>query len=466
MSKPLWTAKEAQAAIGGSLAGRDDWSASGVSIDTRSLKPNDLFIALTDQRDGHEFVPDAVARGAAASLVERSESLPGNLLVAGDALEGLRALGRAARDRSQAIRVGVTGSVGKTSVKEALAVVFKSVGTAHSSERSYNNHWGVPLTLARMPQDTQRAVFEMGMNHAGELSDLTSLVRPHVALITRIAPAHLAFFDSVEGIAHAKAEIYEGLMPDGVAIYPKDDDFADLLLDHARKTAAGFILDFGVTPGAAIHVTDFETGPAGGSGTVSVLGKKLSFEIGAQGAHWAWNVAAIFAASIAAGIDAEAVADALRDVGPEDGRGRMHTLNICDGPAVQLIDESYNANPVSMAAAIETLGAITPEGAGRRIAVLGEMLELGETGPERHAALADALITAEADIVITCGGLMKHLHDVLPAGVEAHYAPSAEAAQSIVLDTIAAGDVVMIKGSNASGVSQAAKALIDAQMPT
>ena len=466
MSTPLWTGKEAQAAIGGSLAGRDDWTATGVSIDTRSLKPNDLFVALTDQRDGHEFVTDAVARGAAASLVERSGSLPGNLLIAGDALDGLRALGRAARDRSQAIRVGVTGSVGKTSVKEALAVVFKSVGSAHWSERSYNNHWGVPLTLARMPQDTQRAAFEMGMNHAGELSDLTSLVRPHVALITKIAPAHLEFFDSVDDIARAKAEIYEGLMPDGVAIYPRDDDFAEILLAHARKTAAGFILDFGITPGAAIHVTDFKTGPAGGSGTVSVLGKTLSFEIGAQGAHWAWNVAAIFAASIAAGIDAEAVGDALRSVGPEDGRGRLHTLNICDGPAVQLVDDSYNANPVSMAAAIETLGAITPEGNGRRIAVLGEMLELGESGPERHAALADALAAAKADIVITCGGLMKHLHDALPARVEAHYAPSAEAAQTIVLDTIAAGDVVMIKGSNASGVSRAAKALIDAQMRT
>tara|TARA_R110002072_G_scaffold100793_3_gene222137 strand:+ start:969 stop:2381 length:1413 start_codon:yes stop_codon:yes gene_type:complete len=459
MTDPLWTAREAMAATGGSLTGDDHWTADGVSIDTRTIRPNDLFVALTDQRDGHDFVPDAMARGAAAALVERTDGLPGNLLSADTALDGLRALGRAARDRSDAIRVAVTGSVGKTSVKEALAAVFRSVDTAHWSERSYNNHWGVPLTLARMPKDTRRAVFEMGMNHAGELRDLTGLVRPHIALITKVAPAHLEFFGSVKDIAEAKAEVYEGLMPDGVAVYPADDEFADLFLDHARQTAAGFILDFGLDRSAAVRVTNFETTPGGGRGRVSVLGKVLDFQIGASGAHWAWNAAAIFATSIAAGVDAEAVAAALPAVGAESGRGQVHTIDL-GAATCRLIDESYNANPVSMAAAIETLGAIQPATGGRRIAVLGEMLELGESGPDLHAGLAEALTAAKADLVVTSGRLMKHLHDALKGQIETHYASDPDAARDFILDQLRDGDVVMVKGSNASGVSRVARAML------
>lgn len=463
MTQPLWTAREALAATGGDLAGEADWTADGVSIDTRSLKPRDLFVALSDQRDGHDFVPDAAARGAACSLVARSEGLPGNLLVGSDTLESLRALGRAARDRSDAIRVAVTGSVGKTSVKEALAAVFRAAGPAHWSERSYNNHWGVPLTLARMPKATRRAVFEMGMNHAGELRDLTGLVRPHVALITRIAPAHLEFFDSVADIAHAKAEIYEGLMADGVAIYPRDDEHGGLLLDHARRSAAGFILDFGLSPDAAVNVSRFETVPEGSRGRVTVLGKTLDFQIGASGAHWAWNAAAIFAAAIAAGIDAEAVAEALPHVGAESGRGRLHDVALAKGGSIRLLDESYNANPLSMAAAIETLGTLTPETGGRRIAVLGEMLELGPKSAELHAGLAEPLIRAKADLVIASGSLMKPLTEALPDGIETIYAKTADTALASLTASVRPGDVVMVKGSNASGVHRVVKALLAGQ---
>jgi len=463
MSEPLWTAREALAATGGELAGSSDWTADGVSIDTRSLKPRDLFVALTDQRDGHDFVPDAAARGAACSLVAHSDGLPGNLLVGRDTLESLRALGRAARDRSDAIRVAVTGSVGKTSVKEALAAVFRAAGPAHWSERSYNNHWGVPLTLARMPKATRRAVFEMGMNHAGELRDLTGLVRPHVALVTRIAPAHLEFFDSVADIAHAKAEIYEGLMTDGVAIYPRDDAHGELLLDHARRSAAGFILDFGLSPQAAVNVSQFEATPDGARGRVSVLGKSLDFRIGASGAHWAWNAAAIFAAAIAAGIDAEAVAEALPDVGAEPGRGRVHEVGLPTGGSIRLLDESYNANPVSMAAAIETLGTLVPGKGGRRIAVLGEMLELGPKSPDLHAGLAAPLVQAKADLVIASGPRMTPLMDALPDGIETHYAKDADAALTCLTQAVRPGDVVMVKGSNASGVHRVVKALLAAQ---
>lgn len=458
MTEPLWTAREALAATGGILSNGTDWVAQGVSIDTRSLKPNDLFVVLKDQRDGHEFVPDAMARGAVSALVESERCGPGPHLVVPDALEGLRALARAARERSHAVRVAVTGSVGKTSVKEALAAVFRSVGRAHWSEKSYNNHWGVPLTLARMPRGTERAVFEMGMNHAGEIRELTTLVRPHVALVTRIGPAHLEHLGSMEAIADAKGEIFEGLMPDGVALYPADDPYAERLASHAKQTAAGFLLDFGATAGSAVCVTQFESDAGGSRGRVSVLGKEVRFAISAVGDHWAWNAAAIFAAGIASGIDAEQVADALATVAPEQGRGKAAQIAFPDG-SFTLLDDSYNANPVSMRAGISVLAATAPQRGGRRVAVLGEMLELGPEAARLHAGLADALVSAKVDAVVLCGKLMKHLHDALPAGIETIYALDATAALGALAETLNDGDVVLIKGSNASGVHRIARAL-------
>lgn len=257
---PLWTAREAAEAIGADLLRGADWQANGVSIDTRSIMPGDLFVALKDIRDGHEFVGDAMARGAAASLVSRPDAGPGPAVLADDVLDALRRLGIAARDRSDAVRIAVTGSVGKTSVKEALAAVMRQMGRAHWSVKSYNNHWGVPLTLARMPRDTERAVFEMGMNHAGEIRELSTLVRPHVGLITRIGPAHLEQLGSIEAIADAKSEIFEGLIEDGVAIYPADDPHGERIASHAKKSCAAFLLDFGIENAAAIRVTEFETG--------------------------------------------------------------------------------------------------------------------------------------------------------------------------------------------------------------
>lgn len=460
MTEPLWTAREALAATGGLLTDSKDWVAEGVSIDTRTLKPNDLFVVLKDQRDGHDFVPDAMARGAVAALVERGDCGPGPHLMVPDSLDGLRALARASRERSKAIRVAVTGSVGKTSVKEALAAVFRAAGKAHWSEKSYNNHWGVPLTLARMPRGTERAVFEMGMNHAGEIRELTTLVRPHVALITRIGPAHLENLGSMEAIADAKSEIFEGLLPDGVAIYPADDPFGPRLASHAKETAAGFLLDFGLTPGAAISVTGFESGPDGSRGQVSVLGKTVPFALRAVGDHWAWNAAAIFAAGIASGIDAEQVADALASVEPEAGRGRSAKITFPDGEFT-LLDDSYNANPVSMRAGLSVLAATAPERGGKRVAVLGEMLELGPDAPKLHAELAGAVEAAGVNTVVLCGKLMKHLHDALPAGIETIYALDAESGVGALAEHLGDGDVVFIKGSNASGVHRIARALTE-----
>lgn len=461
MLKPLWTARQAMTATGGMLVGDPDWTCSGISIDTRSIMPGDLFVALADVRDGHEFITDAMARGAAACLVTDPANCPGPALQVKDTLLALRALGEAARERSDAVRIAVTGSVGKTSVKEALAAVLRAAGPAHWSVKSYNNHWGVPLTLARMPAETERAVFELGMNHAGEIRDLASLVRPHVALITRIAPAHLQFLGSVEGIADAKAEIYEGLEPDGVAIYPADDPLAERLAGHARHSSAAFMLDFGRSAGAAIRIESFETGLGGSQGVVNVMGVRVPFRLAATGEHWAWNVGAVFAAAAAAGLDARQVAEALAEVDAEPGRGRASRVALPGDGAFTLLDDAYNANPVSMAAAISSLGSAKPGTGGRRIAVLGDMLELGPQSNQLHAGLAAPLIEAGVDAVFTCGTMMRALHDALPEALRAGYAPSAGEGLEMVKSQIRSGDIVLIKGSNGSGLHKIAAVLAD-----
>lgn len=461
MSEPLWTAGQAMAATGGELVGAVDWTCSGISIDTRSLVPGDLFIALKDIRDGHDFVPDAMARGAAAALVERAGSGPGNALKVLDSLAALRALGAAARDRSNAIRVAVTGSVGKTSVKEAIAAVFRAMGPAHWSVKSYNNHWGVPLTLARMPKATQRAVFELGMNHAGEIRALSALVQPHVALITRIAPAHLENLGTIEAIADAKSEIFEGLELDGVAIYPADDDHAERLAKHASQSCAAFLLDFGIYRHAAIRIERFETSAEGSQGMIDVMGVRVPFRLAASGAHWAWNTAAIFAACAAAGLDARDVAEALAGVDAERGRGQAVQAPLPDGKHFTLLDDAYNANPVSMRAAISALAAVEPEPGGRRIAILGEMFELGPTSATLHAELAEPLEAAGVDLVFTAGALMKALDDALPSAMKAGYARDAGQVLELIKSAIRPGDVVMLKGSNASGLHKIAAVLAD-----
>jgi UDP-N-acetylmuramoyl-tripeptide--D-alanyl-D-alanine ligase len=460
MSDPLWTAQDALAATGGALRG-EDWTCGGVSIDTRSIMPGDLFVALEDIRDGHEFVVDAMARGAAACLISKPVQAPGPALKVDDTLTALRALGEAARDRSDAIRIAVTGSVGKTSVKEALAAVMRKLGTAHWSVKSYNNHWGVPLTLARMPEATERAVFELGMSAAGEIRDLSSLVRPHVGLITRIAPAHLEHLGTVEAIADAKSELFDGLAEDGVAIVPGDDPMAERITKHVQTSSAAFLLDFGIESAAAIRIVDFDTDAQGSRGRVNVMGVTVPFRLAASGAHWAWNAAAVFAACAASGLDARDVADALSDVDAERGRGQALTIELPGGGHFTLLDDAYNANPVSMAAAISSLAAVSPGPDGRRIAILGEMLELGPQAAQLHADLATPLTEACVDAVYACGSLMRNLHDALPDSVQAGYSQSADEAFERLKSVIRPGDVVLVKGSNASGLHKIATALAD-----
>jgi UDP-N-acetylmuramoyl-tripeptide--D-alanyl-D-alanine ligase len=458
MSDALWTARDAAHAVDGRLSD-GGWSAQGVSIDTRSLKPGDLFVALADQRDGHDFAQAALDKGAAAVMVSRADCARGPRLVVEDVLQGLRALGAGARARCEAVRVGVTGSVGKTGVKEALAAVFRAAGPAHWSEKSYNNHWGVPLTLARMPAQTERAVFEMGMNHAGEIRDLASMVRPHVALITKIAPAHLENLGSMEAIADAKAEIFSRLAGDGVAVIPADDDFAGRLTAAARQSRAAFLIDFGWSPRAAVRVLSYTEDAQGGAGQFDVMGQKLDIRLALPGRHQAVNAAGVVAAAFAAGVGPEMALDALSRLQPVAGRGAWFDAALDDRRLICVIDESYNANPASMTAALSSLGARAPKPGARRIAVLGEMLELGAESAAMHAALAAPVEAAGADLVITVGSGAQALGRALEGRIKTAVAADPGQALQILMENAGDGDVVLIKGSNASGVHKVAASL-------
>ncbi len=466
----LWTAFEAAAATGGALCSRggdaqswpaEEWSAAGVSIDTRSLKPGDIFVALRDARDGHEFLKNAFDAGASAALVARApEDAPEGapLLVVGDTLQGLRDLALAARLRNFGKRIGVTGSAGKTSTKEILRAVLRANGGVHAADKSFNNHWGVPLSLARLPMHADYGVFEIGMNHAGEITPLSALVRPHAAIVTTVAEAHLEFFDSVEGIAEAKAEIFTGLAPGGVAVLPIDNEYYPLLKKRAEEAGAASFVTFGESDGAVFRLHEYAPDGAGARLAVSIRGKRRDIAVGVPGKHQALNMLAALAAAEAVGADLEKCIDALAGLEPAQGRGERATIRVGDGEAT-LIDESYNANPASMAAAIALLAAAPVKGDGRRLAVLGEMLELGPDAPALHAALAQSLLAAKVDRVYAAGDLMRHLWDRLPPEMQGVWAGSAVGLIGAVEDAVGPGDVVMVKGSNASKVSAVAKAL-------
>lgn len=442
----LWTSAEAAHATGGRAVGR--WTASGVAIDTRDLKPGDLFVALKDKRDGHEFVREAYAKGAAAALVQRVVD-EGPSLVVSDTLDGLRKLAEAARERSPAHRVAVTGSVGKTSVKECLASVFARCGRAHASVKSFNNHWGAPLSLARMPRETERAVFEIGMNHAGEIRPLAKLVRPHVALVTRIAPAHLEALGSVEAIADAKAEIFEGLAEWGAAIIPGDDDQAARLGEAAGAAGAGWLVRFGTDPQAEARLVSYDCDATGGTGVVEVFGQRVKVRVPAVGAHWGMNAAAILAAAYLADCPLQQAAEAIADWRPGAGRGAAAEVKI-PGGAITLVDDSYNANPASVAAALAALAQRPCAKGGRRIAAIGEMYELGPDTGALHAALAEDIEAAKVDLVFVSGPGARPLFEALPESRRGGFAETAEDVAKAVAAAVKPGDVVLVKGSNAS----------------
>ncbi len=453
----LWTSAEAEAATGGRATRAFD--ASGVTIDSRAVEAGDLFVALRDVRDGHDFVAAALAAGAAAALVSRipeglDESAP--LLLVEDTLRALEDLAAAARARTKAKVVAVTGSVGKTSTKEMLRAALRPQGATHAAEKSYNNHWGVPLTLARMPRATRFAVIEIGMNHAGEIRPLTKLARPHVALITTVAPVHMAHFRSEAEIAFAKAEILEGLEPGGVAILPRDNPHYERLARRARKVGVKTILRFGSSPRCTARMIKAAPGPGGTTLTARLHGRPALVKIGAPGAHFAMNALAVLLAAEALGADAARAALALGAWHAPDGRGSRWRIALdtagLDG-AVHLVDESYNANPTSVGAALDVLAASAPEDGfgrhvkGRKIAILGDMLELGPDEIALHAALARHPAMAALDRIHTVGPLMKALHDALPSDRRGRHAADSEVMAREVRRLLDAGDVVMVKGS-------------------
>jgi UDP-N-acetylmuramoyl-tripeptide--D-alanyl-D-alanine ligase len=456
----LWTAAEAAAATGGRVAG--DWSVTGISIDSRSVAPGDLFVALSAARDGHDFVADALARGAGAALVSRiPEGVdPARCLIVGDVMAGLRTLGAAGRARTQARVIAVTGSVGKTTVKEMLRAALSAQGRTHAAEASFNNHWGVPITLARMPADTEFAVIEIGMNHPGEIAPLARLARPHVAVVTTVAPAHLEAFGVIEGIAHEKAAIYEGLEPGGIALAHADVGTAEILFDKARACAERLIR-FGVGKDVEARLIEAQVAEAATVIRAEILGTERLIKIGAPGRHYAMNALIALTAAEAAGADATEAALALAGWTPFEGRGTRERLMLSavDDLEIALIDDAFNANPASVAASLEMLAAALPQGQGRRIAVLGDMLELGPTGPALHAAIAEHPALAQIAAIHTVGPLMEHLHKALPGRVRGRHAETAEEMAAALPQKLRRGDVLLIKGSKGIKVSRVVDAL-------
>jgi UDP-N-acetylmuramoyl-tripeptide--D-alanyl-D-alanine ligase len=451
------------AAMKAERAGNLPRDVPGLSIDTRTIKPGEAFFAIRgENRDGHEFVEAALQAGAGLAVVARRRmaAMPQGapLLIADDALAGLNDLAKASRARSQAKIVAVTGSVGKTGTKEALRLVLGKQGETHASAASYNNHWGVPLSLALMPQSAKFGVFEIGMNHAGEITPLTKLVRPHVAIVTTIAPVHLEFFGTLEAIADAKAEIFLGVEPGGTAVLNADNPQFAHLKRAAQVAGVKHIVAFGESGGADAHLAKVSLQAETSTVQASILGRDVTYKLGAPGRHVVENSLAVLAAAQLLGADLALAALALADLKAPAGRGERVTLEL-PGGAVLLIDESYNANPVSMRAALALLGQVPMKGMGRRIAVLGDMLELGPDGAALHADLADAVTGNAVDLVFCSGPLMKSLWDALPSGRRGGYADTSAALEPEILGAIAANDAVMIKGSLGSRMSPIVKAL-------
>ncbi|KKC34713.1 UDP-N-acetylmuramoyl-tripeptide--D-alanyl-D-alanine ligase [Devosia psychrophila] len=450
MTQPLYTIDAILAATGGTSALDPATPINSITIDSREIGPDALFVAIKGDRfDGHDFVETALNNGAVAALVNRGHG--DRRVVVSDALEGLRAIGRAARDRSRAIVVGVTGSVGKTTTKEAIRVVFEAAGETHASIKSFNNHWGVPLMLARFPERAQFGVFEMGMSAPDEIRPLAQLVRPHIAVITTIAPAHLESFGSLDGIARAKAEIFAGLEPGGTAVLNADHQQLAVLLDEASAAGVGRIVTYGEASGADWRILNIEIAADKYFATIDHDGERHALVLNVPGRHMVANATAALAVSYLAGIESDVALRALAGFGAQAGRGQR--LRLGSGDRVLLLtDESYNANTASMNAALEVFAAQTAPG-GRKVVILGDMLELGEQSASLHASLAPAVTATGADRIYLIGPGMAALADAVGAGrVAAHTQTAAEMAE-IVLNDLAYGDAVMVKGSNGVGLA-------------
>jgi UDP-N-acetylmuramoyl-tripeptide--D-alanyl-D-alanine ligase len=463
VSEPLWTADAMAAAMRATRAGALPAGVPGLSIDTRTIRPGEAFFAIKgESRDGHDFVQAALQAGAGLAVVAegKQSALPQDapLLLAADVLAALNDLASASRARSSAKIVAVTGSVGKTGTKEALRLVLGQQGETHASAASYNNHWGVPLSLALMPRSAAYGVFEIGMNHAGEITPLTQLVRPHVALVTTIAPVHLEFFRSLDAIADAKAEIFSGVEPGGAAVINADIAQFARLRDAARTAGIPEIVSFGEREGADAQLIKVSLQAEISTVQARILGTDVTYKLGAPGRHVVANSLGVLAAAKLLGVDLALAALALAALKSPAGRGERVTLDF-PGGSVLLIDESYNANPTSMAAALALLGQVPARRLGRRIAVLGDMLELGPEGAKLHAGLSASVRANAVDLVFCAGPLMKCLWDALPSAHRGGYAETAAALEPLVLGAIQHDDAVMVKGSLGSRMGPIVKAL-------
>jgi len=460
---PLWTSQAMQAAMRASPSGALPDGVTGLSIDSRTVLPGEAYFAIKgDVHDGHDFVDAALKSGAGLAVVETAQrgkfAADAPLLVVDDVLEGLRDLARASRARLNAQVIAVTGSVGKTSTKEALRGVLSAQGETHASVASFNNHWGVPLSLARCPVSARFAVFEIGMNHAGEIEPLVKMVRPHVAIVTTVEPVHLEFFAGIEAIADAKAEIFAGVEPGGAVVLNRDNSQFARLAENAGSRGISRIVSFGTDAGADARLLDLALHAGSSAVHANILGHDVTYKLGMPGRHMAINSLAVLAAASLVGADLALAALALSQVAPAAGRGVRRMLEIGQGEAT-LIDESYNANPASMAAAINVLGQADIGPQGRRIAVLGDMLELGPTSPELHRGLAEAIKVNQIDLVYCCGPLMHNLWDALSAGKRGGYAESSASLEAQAVGAIRAGDAIMIKGSLGSKMKTIVNAL-------
>lgn len=463
MASPLWTVAEVVAATGGRPEGLNDGPISSVSIDSREIAPEGLFVAIKGEtHDGHDFVGNALEAGAAAALVSEAYFAAHGgkgLVVVPDTLRALEALGAAARARSRAEIVAVTGSAGKTTTKEAIRTVLAAVGATHASIKSFNNHWGVPLMLARLPREAQFGVFEIGMNHPGEITPLVKLVRPHIAVITTVAPAHLQFFNSVSDIAAAKAEIFLGLEPGGTALLNADHDYLHILFNHARKAKVGRVVTYGFDESADWRITDIETLPTRTIAQVVHDNETLGLSLPVPGRHMVANALAALAVAHLSGEGTTAALHALAQFGAAEGRGQTSLLGPKDKPLL-LVDESYNANPASMAAALEVYARMEPP-SGDKVLVLGDMLELGEHSAALHATLKDSVLASGAKRIFLVGESMGALAGALEGEPIAGYAKTIGELSEAILAGLAYGDSVMVKGSKGVRLAGLVEAIRD-----
>ena len=451
MSAALWTSTAMMEAMRAVRRGALPDDITGISIDSRTVTPGEAYFAIKgDVHDGHDFVEAALNNGASLAVVAKghADKFPADarLLIVDDVLAGLVDLAKASRARLGAKVIAVTGSVGKTSTKEALRTVLSPQGETHASVASFNNHWGVPLTLARCPASVKFAVFEIGMNHAGEIEPLVKMVRPHLAIITTVEPVHLEFFSGIEAIADAKAEIFAGIEPGGAAVLNRDNSQFARLSKSAAAAGIKQIVSFGSDEKADARLIDVSLHPACSAVRAQILGQDITYKIAMPGRHMVMNSLAVLAAASMAGADLALSALALAQLKPASGRGVREVLALSEGTAT-LIDESYNANPASMAAAITVLGQADIGPRGRRVAVLGDMLELGATGPGLHRGLAEAIKMNGIDSVFCCGPLMRNLWEALPSTKKGGYADNSAALEPQVVSAIGAGDAIMVKGS-------------------